>query len=626
MARYELTAIDVKGAELGRRTDTAPPDLARTGAFGDAHRAGYVLVRHERGWMAFGRDGEGHWHILCDGAAEEAAYETVLWFELLHHYPGPGRDDPDHPLAGAPAPGPRGELDRADALRLAAERAAAGGADLPVDELAAERFAGGWYVYLPVEVDDSDPMAFLESLTVGAPVFLVGDLGRVREASTSLPPDVLRERFRAEEVFVRRRPAEEAYTAEFAAAFEQAARADDTPAVASFTVVDDPEALAARAAGLVDPIVQQLSLLGPPGWDGFTAVFSCTVGAEIAQVRFRYGGREEAVRVPEDLAVLVRRQRHLSARMPAGPWYRLVMAADTRPGGAGVLTSYDYADEPLPADQLLPPAHYREDLLAYPRPTVPAWLTLHLPDAADLGTVPKPGPAAKHAPVPAAKPGPAAKPAPAPRPAPAPVPSPPVLESTHAGRRLYADTRHLVLGGNVLAFDEVDWVRYLRRRDVTPRFLLPDVHSTMYGFGLGTADPRGPVFEPYGWDEPESLGQLVFTARGKTAEPPEEWRTLVELARQYVEPRLLAGFAERVAAGEEAVIGRLRLDRDGARNEGEYGLSMAWGEVHRMRTTGGYVSLYRAGAERATLMVSLDLPNAVLLPELVRRFTGRPLE
>ncbi|MFC8722093.1 hypothetical protein [Kitasatospora sp. NPDC057198] len=631
MARYELTAIDVKGAELGRRTDSVPPDLARTGAFGDAHRAGYVLVRHERGWMAFGRDGEGQWHILCDGAAEEAAYEMVLWFELLHHYPGPGRDDPDHPLAGAPAPGPRGELGRADALRLAAERAAAGGTGPQPDELAAERFPGGWYVYVPVEVDDSDPMAFLDSLTLDAPVFLVGDLGRVREASTALPPDVLRERFRAEEVFIRRRPAEEAYMADFAAAFERAARADDEPAVASFTVVDDPQALAAQAAGLVDPIVQQLSLLGTPGWDGFTAVFSCTVGADVAQVAFRYGGREEAVRVPESLAVLVRRQRHLSARMPAGPWYRLVMAADTRPGGAGVLTSYDYADEPLPADQLLSPAHYREDLLAYPRPTVPAWLTLHLPEAATLGRTSEPAPAAKPAPAPAPAPKstPQPKPAPAPKPVPKPAPQPqavpalPVLESTHAGRRLYADTRHLVLGGNVLAFDEADWVRYLMRRDITPRRFLPSVHSTMYGFGLGTADPRGPVFEPYGWEEPQSLGQLVFTARGKMAEPPEEWRTLVELAQRYVAPRLVDGFTERVGAGEEVVIGKLRLGREGIRGEGKYGTALAWDEVRRMRTTGGYVSLYRARDDQSALMASLDRPNVVLLPELVRRFTGR---
>ncbi|MEV7211603.1 hypothetical protein AB0O31_00705 [Kitasatospora cineracea] len=610
MARYELTAIDVKGAERGRRTDSVPPDLAGVGAFGDGHRAGYVLVRHERGWMAFGRDRAERWHILCDGAPEEAAYELVLWFELLHHYPGPGQDDPGHPLAGAPAPGPRGQLGRADALRLAAERAAAGGMDLPVDVLAAERFAGGWYVYVPEEVDDSDPMAFLDSLTVDAPVFLVGDLGRVREASTSLPPQVLRERFRAEEVFVRRRPAEEAHLAEFAAAFARAARDDDRPAAASFTVVDDPEALAARAAGLVDPIVQQLSLLGPPGWDGFTAVFSCTVGAEVAQLRFRYGGREEAVRVPESLAVLVRRQRHLAARMPAGPWYRLVLAADTRPGGAGVLTDYDYADDPLPADQLLPAPYYREDLLAYPRPTVPAWLTLHLSDAADLVSATAPTPA---------------QPAPT-KPQPEPAQSEPEPVRPRAPRvvvdserhRLYADTSRIARGAESIALDAIEWVSYSVTRSVTHRLLGMNSYTTTHGFGVG---PGG-----------RGLADLSFTSYRKAVETPPEWTALVELVQRYVEPRLVEEQFGLIAAGGTAMIGELRVDGDGmaARvNSGWKGRNelLAWPDLAPVRVENGMVVLYRTGEQKPLFHLPLHRANVVLLPALLpalaRLFTGR---
>ncbi|MGW4808553.1 hypothetical protein [Kitasatospora sp. NPDC004272] len=615
MAHYEVTAIDVRGTELGRRTDTVPPDLARTGAFGDAHRAGYVLVRHERGWTAFGRDGEGDWHVLCDGAPEEAAYEMVLWFELLHHYPGPGRDDPDHPLAGPPAPGPRGQLGRADALRLAAERAAAGGTGPEVDELAAERFAGGWYVYVPAEVDDSDPAAFLDSLTVGAPVFLVGDQGRVREASTSLPPQVLRERFRAEEAFIRRRPAEEAHMAEFAAAFERAARADDAPAAASFTVVDGPEALAARAAGLVDPIVQQVSLLGSPGWDGFTAVFSCAVGADVAQVRFRYGGREEAVRVPESLAVLVRRQRHLAARLPAGPWYRLVLVADVRPGGAGVLTDYDYGDEPLPADQLLPAPYYREDLLAYPRPTVPAWLTRHLAAAPGTPAPAQPQPAQPQPAQP--EPAPVQPQQAAPAPAKSAPPAPRVVVDSER-HRLYADTSRINRGRESIALDDIEWVSYSVSRTVTHRLFWMNSYTTTHGFGVGPAG-RG-------------LADLSFTSYRKAVETPPEWTALVELVQRYVEPRLVEEQFELIAAGGTSMIGELRVDRDGmaARvNTGWKGRNelLAWHELAPVRVENGMVTLYRTGEPKPLFHLPLHRANVVLLPALLpplaRLFTGR---
>ncbi|MFB7945508.1 hypothetical protein ACFC6L_11340 [Kitasatospora phosalacinea] len=610
MARYDVMALDATGVVHGHRTDTVRPDAARMGAFGDEHGAPYVEVVHEDGQMVFGRDGGGRWHLLCDEVDRRAAEEVLLWFELLHHYPGPGRDDPDHPLAGEPPAGTRGELERTEALRLVAERIAATGADYPVDALVAERFPGGWSVYAPVEVDDSDPTAFLESLPVGRSVFLVGDLGRIREASTSLPPNVLRERFRAEEAFIRRVPEEESLRDEEAELWAAATEPPGGPAspATSYTVVNRPAetTLIKRAAGLLDPIVQQLAQLGPKGWESLTAVFSCTVGAEVAQLSFRRGNRETAVRVPEKLAILVRRQRHLAARTADGPWYRLLVEADAGLGFGGVMVDYDHGDEPLPAEHLLPAVHYREDLFAYPRPTVPDWLVRHL--AAD-----RPQPAPTPAPTP--KPVPAATPAPKPQ----PQPQAPRVVLDSRRHRLHADTSRITYGQETLALDDIEWVCYSVARTVTHRFLWPSSHETTYAFGAGPS---------------RKLNHLPFTVFGRNAQPPQEWTALVDLVQQHVEPRLLERYFERVAAGEAVLLGALRVDRDGvgAHVQGDRRgprREIAWDELAPVRVENGAVWLYRTGERAETIQVPLGQANAVLLPALLpalaRLFTGRPL-
>ncbi|MEU3493428.1 hypothetical protein ABZ747_08005 [Kitasatospora cineracea] len=604
MARYDVMALDATGVVHGHRADTVRPDAARMGAFGDECGAPYVEVVHEDGQMVFGRDGGGHWHLLCDEVDRRAAEEVLLWFELLHHYPGPGRDDPGHPLAGEPPAGTRGELERTEALRLVAERIAATGADHPVDRLVAERFPGGWSVYAPVEADDGDPAAFPGSLPVGRSVFLVGDLGRIREATTSLPPRVLRERFRAEEAFIRRVPDGESLRDEEADLWAAATRPPGAPPAAP-TAVDRPAetTLIKRAAGLLDPIVQQLALLGPKGWESLTAVFSCTVGAEITRLSFRRGDRETSVRVPEKLAVLVRRQRHLAARTADGPWYRLLVEADAELTFGCVLVDYDYGEEPLPAEHLLSAVHYREDLFAYPRPAVPDWLTRHL--AAD-----RPGPT----------PAPAPAPKPASAPAPQPQPQPPVprvlLDSPR--RRLYADTSRITYGKETLALDDIEWVCYSVTRTVTHRFLWPSSHETTYGFGAG---PSG------------RLSSLPFSVYGKNARPPQEWTALVELVQQYVEPRLLEEYFELVATGGTTLIGELRLDGDGLaarvsngwKGRNEY---LAWHELAPVRVENGSVALYRTGTREAVFRLPLHRANVVLLPALLpalaRLFTGRP--
>lgn len=279
--------------------------------------------------------------------------------------------------------------------------------DYPTDGLAADRFEAGWSVYAPVDVDESDPMAFLD-MPVGRSVFLVGDSGRIEEVSSSVPPLQAQARFAAAEHATQppraARPpngdADEAaeFMAEFERQFNQAA-AEGPPAIAGFTIVDDRPAgngdtqtgaeevaTADEASQLIDPIVQQLALLGPQEWDEFSAVFAFTVSSQIAQLQFWSKDRTGLVPVPQSVAALVSQQREVAARMPAGPWWRLLLTVNNS-GETSV--EYDYGDEPFPDDQLVAPEHYRNDLETYPRERVPVWLAGFIAGPAAQGRDPR---------------------------------------------------------------------------------------------------------------------------------------------------------------------------------------------------------------------------------------------
>jgi hypothetical protein len=213
-------------------------------------------------------------------------------------------------------------------------------------------------------------------------VFLVGDSGRIKEVTSSTPPPQAEKEFIEEE-----RAAQSQYWAEFERGF-RGAEARGGPAFAEFTVLDAPpeERIAAETSQLLDPIVQQLAQLGMPGWARFEAAFAFTVSAEVAQLRFWIGDRPTpSVPVPESVAALVRRHREAAARMPDGPWWRLLLSV-TNYGEATV--DYDYGDEPFPDDQLLAAEHYRNDLERYRRPHVPVWLAGYVAGPAAQGRDP----------------------------------------------------------------------------------------------------------------------------------------------------------------------------------------------------------------------------------------------
>jgi hypothetical protein len=374
-----LTATDVQGHIFGHGV-SAEPTVAEAARLGELHETDYVLASHDDVVSLYGRDADGSWTLITADVPAETAAEMCLWFDLTHHYldrlSTGAFDQADHPLAHV-STGEDGALtiDAARAVSFVVERIRARGLDYPTQGLAADRFEGGWSVYAPVEVDESDPMAFLD-LPIGRSVFLVSDLGRIKELTSSIPPRQAHGLFTAEEAFVRRATAEERFMAGFR---DEVMRLDagHGPAVGSFTVVGDPpeEVLAAKASHLLTAIVQQLTRLGPTRWRRFGAVFSYTVSGEIGRMRFWTDRPLDLRPVPEQIAVLVRRQRHLAARMPAGPWSRLLLSVT---GGGEMSVNYDYGDVPLPGEDLLGPEHYRNDLVAYPRTDSPAWLAEYI--------------------------------------------------------------------------------------------------------------------------------------------------------------------------------------------------------------------------------------------------------
>lgn len=266
------------------------------------------------------------------------------------------------------------------AISLASDWIRACGIDYPTEGLAADRFASGWTVYAPVEVDESDPMSFLD-IPVGRSVFLVGDSGRVEEVSSSMPPQLAYDRFTLQERAAQSTHQEsDAAMAEFERQFDiTSAEPAHRGATIAITYVGGAVAFP-DTTELLSEIFQQLGGLGPIGWEEFTAAFALTATSEVAQLQFRSEDRTDLVPVPQPIADVVRRHREETSTVPAGPWWRLVLTC-TNSGDATV--DYDYGDEPFPDGQLVADEHYRNDVQTYPRNRLPIWLAGYIagPDA-----------------------------------------------------------------------------------------------------------------------------------------------------------------------------------------------------------------------------------------------------
>ena len=206
-----------------------------------------------------------------------------------------------------------------DAVEAVAHHVRSAGIDYPTTGLRADRFEAGWVVYAPVEIDTSDPAAFLD-MPVGRAVFLIGDSGRIQQVSSSEPPQRVQRRFAEQErARVVSTDGDPAFFAEFQDAFQSAG---GDPA-ATFTVVGalDPvdTALREQASTMLDDVARRIAAVAPAQWLEFRAEFAFTVRQEIVAIVFvTPEGPQPRTTAPSEVIEAVRRQREVEAAVRRG--------------------------------------------------------------------------------------------------------------------------------------------------------------------------------------------------------------------------------------------------------------------------------------------------------------------
>lgn len=125
---------------------------------------------------------------------------------------------------------------------------------------------------------------------------------------------------------------------------------------------------------LVDQAVALVAQSAPSGWTSVHGVFSMAGGEEIAKAVAVTPHNAVGFPVSARAAELIRRQREATVG-PQGPWLRLLF--DLNSSGE-VKIAFDYGDQEIPADQLLPGEAYLRDFETYPRPDAAVWLLAHM--------------------------------------------------------------------------------------------------------------------------------------------------------------------------------------------------------------------------------------------------------
>ena len=168
--------------------------------------------------------------------------------------------------------------------------------------------------------------------------------------------------------------ADDPFADAFAEAFPGVGQGEDTVPLSA--PAPDPGA-EAQLQALTDRIARELAAAGPGGWQRLDAVFALTLRSETVRVTCTDGTRAVDMPPGSEVLRLVREQRRLAARMPGGPWWRLLMKL----GADGALeVEYDYGDLPFPDEYRLPPDAYRADLagVGFPGEKLPTWLAAYI--------------------------------------------------------------------------------------------------------------------------------------------------------------------------------------------------------------------------------------------------------
>jgi hypothetical protein len=181
------------------------------------------------------------------------------------------------------------------------------------------------------------------------------------------------------------------------------------------------------------------------------------------------------------------------------------------------------------------------------------------------------------------------------------------VDTTVRGKHLHADPHVISYGETTLPLAEVEWICYWQIQNHVRGILNVRVSVERdYYFFVGR--------------HPEKSGPKIRVEMTKWRDRAENdvWMALVALARQHLEPRLVADLAARVRAGQTVDFQVCTVGPDGFRSK--HG-SLDWPEIAGAANDSGYVWIMRTG-NTPVLKVGLRTPNAVLIPELLATLKG----
>jgi hypothetical protein len=189
-----------------------------------------------------------------------------------------------------------------------------------------------------------------------------------------------------------------------------------------------------------------------------------------------------------------------------------------------------------------------------------------------------------------------------------PLPQP--VRATVRRKQVYADAEGFAYGSDGMRWSEADWVCYFVERKY--------VH--VYGAGApilpqNRVRGRGSrwVFS-IGRDPYPDAPQVTVQENLMRTEAPESpvWGALTRLARQHLEPRLVARYVDGVRAGRRLLLAKeLWIDPVGFQSTA---ISVPWNELGEIRHKNGAMFIHRRGVEQAQLKYPMAINNAPLVP------------
>ncbi|MFG1801417.1 hypothetical protein ACGFI4_14765 [Micromonospora carbonacea] len=163
----------------------------------------------------------------------------------------------------------------------------------------------------------------------------------------------------------------------------------------------------------------------------------------------------------------------------------------------------------------------------------------------------------------------------------------------------------ITYGRKSIALDQVEWVSYSSTQVAQKRFMFPTFYDNTWDFRVGRYPYHG---------GPKVA--VSFSKGGRRAEQPQEWTFLVNLARQYLEPRLLNELVTQVRRGETVTVGgSVKVSSEGIACAKPRS-SLPWAAINPAFLHNGMIWTHQTGVEKPVLTVPLSHPNAALIPDL----------